>query len=52
MKLDLTPNQARILMRSLDDFMDDDSNDIKDCETAGRISFLLKQGLTKKGSKK
>lgn len=51
MKLDLTPAEARILYRALDDYMDDDANDIQDVEKAGRISFLLQQFLNKKVKK-
>ena len=52
MKLDLTPQEARILYISLQDYMDDQSNDEKDLELAGRISFLLKENLSKKRSRK
>jgi hypothetical protein len=52
MKLDLTPQEARILYISLQDYMDDQSNDEEDLELAGRISFLLKENLSKKRSRK
>lgn len=52
MNLELTPAQARVISRALDDFMDDDANDIEDLELAGRISFIIRENLTKKRSKK
>lgn len=51
MNLDLTPQEVRILYISLQDYMDDSGNSEEDLEIAGRISFLLKESLTKKPKK-
>ena len=52
MKLDLTPQEARILYVSLQDYMDDCANNYEDLELAGRIAFLLKEQLSKKRPRK
>lgn len=52
MKLDLTPQEARVLYISLQDYMDDSTNAEEDLELAGRMAFLLKEQLSKKRSRK
>lgn len=53
MNLELTAQEVRILRIALDEFMDNDyrASAIKDLETAGRISFLLKQSTKEKNQK-
>lgn len=51
MRLDLTPQQARVLYISLQDYMDDSTNAEEDLELAGRLAFILKESLSKKSKK-
>ena len=51
MKLDLTPQEARVLYISLQDYMDDSTNAEEDLELAGRLAFILKESLSKKSKK-
>lgn len=52
MKLDLTPQEARVIYRALSDFMDDSANSEEDLEAAGAISFIIKENLPKRKYRK
>ncbi len=52
MNLELTPQEVRILYVSLQDYMDDQSNDEQDLELAGRLSYVLKEQLSRKRVRK